>query len=68
MKSFENCSCINQKAANITKTIRLAGQEVKVEDAPAHVCQECGEIYFDGKYILDLGKKIRLQKNKTLLV
>jgi YgiT-type zinc finger domain-containing protein len=59
MKSFEKCSCTNQKPAKVTKIIRIAKQEVNVEDAPAFICQDCGEVYFDGKYILDLGRRVR---------
>jgi ribosome-binding protein aMBF1 (putative translation factor) len=30
---------------------------VKVENAPARVCQDCGEIHFEGRFLLDLEKQ-----------
>jgi YgiT-type zinc finger domain-containing protein len=56
---FENCSCRNTKPAKVTKEIRVAGTTVLVQDAPVNICQTCGEIYFDGKYIMELSKKIK---------
>lgn len=55
---MENCNHKNRKREKITKEIPIAGQYVSVQDAPARVCQDCGEIYFDGKYIVALEKKV----------
>lgn len=65
MKSSNNCNCENLKRALVTKTIRIGSQSVKVENAPAQVCQDCGEIHFDGRYILDLEKKLELQEKQA---
>lgn len=54
----ENCPCENLVKRKVTEIIPLAGQAVKVVDAPARVCLDCGEIHFDGKFILDLEKKL----------
>jgi YgiT-type zinc finger domain-containing protein len=53
---YLNCKCENQKREKITKKIPIGGTIVLVENAPARVCQDCGEIYFDGKYLLELEK------------
>ncbi|CAN5488231.1 hypothetical protein BH10ACI1_BH10ACI1_06870 [soil metagenome] len=63
---MKNCSCKNQKREKITKEIPLAGTKVLVKDAPARVCQDCGEIYFDGKYLLELEKKLTKLKPQTI--
>jgi YgiT-type zinc finger domain-containing protein len=56
---FENCSCRNTKPEKITKEISIGTEKVLVQDAPARVCLDCGEIYFDGKYIMELTRKVR---------
>jgi hypothetical protein len=38
---------------------------IEVRDAPALVCDDCGEIQFDGKYILDLEKKIQRRQKQA---
>jgi hypothetical protein len=38
---------------------------VKVTDAPARVCADCGEIYFEGRFILDLEKKLFKREKKA---
>ena len=55
---MKNCGCKNQKREKVTMEIPIAGTKVLVKDAPARVCQDCGEIYFDGKYLLELEKKL----------
>ncbi len=52
------CQCEKLVERKITNTIPLGGEMVKVEDAPARVCLDCGEIYFDGRYIVNLEKKL----------
>ncbi len=54
----KNCGCENLKREKVTTKIPLGGTKVLVQDAPARVCQDCGEIYFDGKYIVALEKKV----------
>jgi len=56
---FLDCHCKKTKPAKVTKEIRIGGTTVLVEDAPADVCQTCGEIYFHGKYLMELEKKIK---------
>lgn len=55
----------NFKSEKITKTISIAKQEILIKDAPAKICRDCGEVAINGKYILDLEKKLlaRGQKN-----
>lgn len=55
---MKNCNCENCKSEKITKEIPIAGTRILVKDAPARVCQDCGAIYFDGRYILELEKKL----------
>ena len=64
MKSFENCDCTNQTSQKVTKIIKIGGEEVKAVDAPATVCQDCGEVYFDGLYILELEREVRQRRDK----
>jgi YgiT-type zinc finger domain-containing protein len=59
---YLNCKCENQKRETVTKKIPIGGTIVLVENAPARVCQDCGEIYFDGKYLLELEKKLAQRK------
>jgi YgiT-type zinc finger domain-containing protein len=58
MKSNNNCNCENLVERKVTDTIPIAGQMVKVKDAPARVCADCGEIHFEGRFLLDLEKKL----------
>jgi YgiT-type zinc finger domain-containing protein len=58
MKNFMDCSCRNQKRKKVTKEIRLAGTTVLLENVTAWECQDCGEFYFDGKYLMDLERKL----------
>jgi hypothetical protein len=38
---------------------------VKVTDAPARVCPDCGEIHFEGRFILDLEKQLLKREKKA---
>jgi YgiT-type zinc finger domain-containing protein len=58
MKSNKNCNCENLVKRKVTDTLPIAGQMVKVENAPARVCQDCGEVHFEGRFLLDLEKKL----------
>ncbi len=58
MKSNKNCNCENLVEQKVTDTIPIAGRIVKVEDIPTRVCQDCGEIHFEGRFLLDLEKKL----------
>ncbi len=46
------------KREKVSNTIPLAGIMVELKDAPALVCQSCGEIHYEGRYILDLEKSL----------
>ena len=59
MKSSNNCNCENLVKRKVTDTIPVAGRMIEVNDAPARVCLDCGEIYFEGKYLLNLEKEIK---------
>jgi YgiT-type zinc finger domain-containing protein len=64
MKSNKNCNCENLVKKKITDTLPIAGQMVKVENAPARVCEDCGEVYFEGRFLLDLEKKLTNAREK----
>ena len=57
--------CEKMVKRKITDTIPIAGMMIEVEDAPARVCENCEEIYFDGRFILDLEEKLLKQQNKA---
>ncbi len=61
MKS-NNCEHEKMRLQKVSKVIRIGKQSVKVENAPARVCPDCGEIYFDGRFILNLEKKLERQQ------
>ncbi len=64
MKSNKSCNCENLVEQKVTDTIPIAGQMVKVKDAPARVCQDCGEVHFEGRFLLDLEKKLVTAREK----
>ena len=64
MKSSTECNCENQKPEKVTKVIKIGGQSVLVEDAPARICRDCGEIYFEGRFLLDLEKQLLETREK----
>jgi YgiT-type zinc finger domain-containing protein len=64
MKSNKNCNCENLVKRKITDMLPIAGQMVKVENAPARVCQDCGEVHFEGRFLLDLEKKLTNKREK----
>ncbi|CAN5197260.1 hypothetical protein BH20ACI1_BH20ACI1_14630 [soil metagenome] len=58
MKYSTDCKCEKMKREKVTQVIRIAKQDVLIENAPARVCQECGEIYIEGRFLLNLEKKL----------
>ena len=65
MKSNKDCNCKNLVKRKITDIIPIAGQMVKVENAPALVCEDCAEIHFEGRFLLDLEKKLSTREKKA---
>ncbi len=65
MKSSTNCNHENMKREKVTQFIRIAGQDVLVENAPARVCQDCGEIHFEGRFLLNVEKKLLRQRKQA---
>jgi YgiT-type zinc finger domain-containing protein len=65
MKSNKNCNCENLVKQKITDTIPIAGRMVKVKGAPARVCQDCGEVHFEGRFLLDLEKTLTLREKQV---
>lgn len=65
MKSSSSCECKKLVKRKVTDIIPIAGMMIEVIDAPALVCEECGEVQFDGKYILDLEKKLLKQQRQA---
>lgn len=58
MKESTDCKCEKIKREKVTQVIRIAKQDVLIENAPARVCQDCGEIYLEGRFILNLEGKL----------
>jgi YgiT-type zinc finger domain-containing protein len=65
MKSNKDCNCENLVKTTVTDTIPIAGRMVKVEAAPARVCQDCREVHFEGRFLLDLEKKLLKQERQA---
>jgi YgiT-type zinc finger domain-containing protein len=55
---YEDCSCKNTKREKVTREIPLAGKRVLLKNVTAWVCQDCGEPFFSGKFLLKLEKKL----------
>jgi YgiT-type zinc finger domain-containing protein len=55
---YEDCSCRNQKQQKVTREIPLAGKRVLLKNVTAWVCQDCGEHFYNGKFITKLEKKL----------
>ncbi len=63
MKDSSKCACENLKETKVSQFIKIAGQEIFVENIPARVCDDCGEAHLEGRFLLDLEKKLlRRQK------
>jgi YgiT-type zinc finger domain-containing protein len=58
MKNFMDCNCKNMKREKVTREIPLAGKKVLLKNVTAWVCQDCGEPFFNGKFLLKLEKKL----------
>jgi YgiT-type zinc finger domain-containing protein len=65
MKSNKNCKHENLVEKKVTDTLPIAGRMVKVKDAPARVCQKCGEIHFEGRFLLDLEKSLTAREKQA---
>ncbi len=65
MKSSDNCNCKNLVERKVNDILPIAGIMIEVRNAPALVCEDCGEIQYDGKYILDLEKKIQRRQKQA---
>lgn len=58
------CDCGGvMKSEKVTQNVPIGKQFVLLENVDAKVCQKCGEIYLDGKMILDIESQI--EKNST---
>jgi YgiT-type zinc finger domain-containing protein len=62
---YEDCNCQNTKREKVTREIPLAGKKVLLKDVTAWVCQDCGEMFFNGKFITKLNKKLRQSRRKA---
>jgi YgiT-type zinc finger domain-containing protein len=49
------------KETKVSRTVPLAGGNVKVENVKASVCEECGEAYLDGPTILKIEARLLKQ-------
>ncbi len=65
MKSLNSCRCENLVKKKVTDKIPIGGHLVEVIDAPARVCQDCGEIHFEGRHLLNLEKEIEERVKKA---
>ncbi|MBX3287878.1 MAG: YgiT-type zinc finger protein [Acidobacteria bacterium] len=45
----------------VSRTIPLAGRQVRVENIKASVCADCGETYLDGPSLLKIESKLLKQ-------
>ena len=54
----EYCDGVTETKA-VSRTFKRFGQEFRFENIEAEVCLKCGEIYFDGKTLKEIEKKIR---------
>lgn len=52
------------KVEKITKNVPIGKQMVLLENVDAKVCQKCGEIYLDGKMIIDIEKEMEKSSTK----
>jgi YgiT-type zinc finger domain-containing protein len=55
---YEDCYCKNTKRKKVTTEIRLAGRTVLLENVMAWECQDCSALYFNGKYLMELERKL----------
>jgi YgiT-type zinc finger domain-containing protein len=62
---YEDCYCKNTKREKVTREIPLAGKKVLLKNVMARVCQDCGEHFYNGKFILKLQKKLLLSVKKA---
>jgi YgiT-type zinc finger domain-containing protein len=46
------------KCEKVTRNIRIAGVNILVKDIPARVCRDCGEVHFEGRFLLDLEEEL----------
>ncbi len=60
-----DCNCKNTKREKVTREIPLAGKKVLLKNVTAWVCQDCGEPFFNGKFLLKLEKKLRRSAKKA---
>ncbi len=59
------CGCGGKmKVEKITKNVPIGKQMVLLENVDAKVCQKCGEIYLDGKMIIDIEKEMEKSSTK----
>ncbi len=65
MKSSANCDHKKMKRQKVSQFMRIAGQDVFLENAPARVCPECGETHFEGRYLLNVEKKVLRQQKQV---
>lgn len=64
MKSSD-CECKKLVKKKIDDRLPIGGQMIDVVNAPALVCEDCGEIQFDGDYILRLEREVKRQHKKA---
>lgn len=49
------------RQTKLSRTIPLAGRDVKVENIKGSVCEDCGDVYLDGPSILEIEARILKQ-------
>lgn len=65
MKYSKNCNCQKLSSQKLDMEIPVAGQKVFVKDVPIRVCDDCGEIYVDGKFIINLERQVKRKSKKV---
>ncbi len=52
------CGTLTERK-KITRKVPIGQQDVLLENVDADICPNCGEIYFDGKMLLDVEKAVK---------
>jgi YgiT-type zinc finger domain-containing protein len=64
MKS-NKCSHPKMQQTQISKQLPIAGKMINVVNAPARICVDCGEVHFEGKFLLNLEKEVLNKQKKA---
>jgi YgiT-type zinc finger domain-containing protein len=61
------CECGGKMEIKIvTRQIPIGGQIITLQNVEAKVCPKCGEIYYNGKMLLEIENKIENESLQTI--